>query len=338
MGRSLVVGIDFGHHSIKAVAMKPIGELMQLVGYNELTVPEDIFSENHTLDYQKIVKKLKELKKGLPLFSQQVAVSVPDKAVISKVLQIEQDMDGREQEFAVHQAFGQQSPIPLEELSLDFFEVDQKVTTRSTTSTFQVYATRKEVVDSRVAALTKAGLKPLTVDVHANSLLKVWRLASQVHPERRQWMLVDIGLNQTSLCTVAAGRTPFYKEVPFGTQNVAQSQEVSESISLSSDSLTQGFVRELGEKLQRHISLYNSVNPQQNVDGIWISGGGANLVGIADMLSIELSLEVAQLNPFGLVENGTKKSIKQLSDSAAYGVAMGLAISGVEWLKGNHHA
>jgi type IV pilus assembly protein PilM len=111
-------------------------------------------------------------------------------------------MDGREQEFAVHQAFGQQSPIPLEELSLDFFEVDQKVTTRSTTSTFQVYATRKEVVDSRVAALTKAGLKPLTVDVHANSLLKVWRLASQVHPERRQWMLVDIGLNQTSLCTV----------------------------------------------------------------------------------------------------------------------------------------
>jgi type IV pilus assembly protein PilM len=70
MGRSLVVGIDFGHHSIKAVAMKPIGELMQLVGYNELTVPEDIFSESHTLDYQKIVKKLEELKKGLPLFSQ----------------------------------------------------------------------------------------------------------------------------------------------------------------------------------------------------------------------------------------------------------------------------
>ncbi|MBD1558416.1 type IV pilus assembly protein PilM [Vibrio sp. S9_S30] len=338
MGRSLVIGIDFGHHSIKAVVMRPIGELMQLVGYNEITVPGDIFSENHTLDYQKIVKKLKELKKGLPLFSRQVAVSVPDKAVISKVLQIEQDMDGREQEFAVHQAFGQQSPIPIEELSLDFIEVDQKVTTRSSTSTFQVYATRKEVIDSRVAALTKAGFKPLTIDVHANSLLKVWRLASQVHPDRRQWMLVDIGLHQTSLCTVAAGRTPFYKELSFGTQNVAQSQALSDAITLNSDSVTQSFVKDLSEKLQRHISLYHSVNPQQNIDGIWLSGGGANLVGVTDMLSRALRLETALLNPFGLVENGTKQSVKQLSDSAAYGVAMGLAISGVEWLKGNHHA
>ncbi len=67
MGKSLVTGIDIGHHSIKAAVLKPMGDTYALVGYEELLVTADIFTDNHTLDYQKIVKKLKELK-GFSLY------------------------------------------------------------------------------------------------------------------------------------------------------------------------------------------------------------------------------------------------------------------------------
>lgn len=126
MGKSLVTGIDIGHHSIKAAVLKPMGDTYALVGYEELLVTADIFTDNHTLDYQKIVKKLKELKKGLPLFSHKVAIAIPDSAVISKVLQIDSDLEQRELEFAVYQAFSHQSPFPVEELSLDFVKVTEK--------------------------------------------------------------------------------------------------------------------------------------------------------------------------------------------------------------------
>ncbi|EEX66316.1 type IV pilus biogenesis protein PilM [Vibrio metoecus] len=127
MGKSLVTGIDIGHHSIKAVVLKPMGDTYALMGYEELLVTADIFTDNHTLDYQKIVKKLKELKKGLPLFSQKVAIAIPDNAVISKVLQIDSDLELREQEFAIYQAFSHQSPFPVEDLSLDFVKVAEKI-------------------------------------------------------------------------------------------------------------------------------------------------------------------------------------------------------------------
>lgn len=128
MGKSLVTGIDIGHHSIKAVVLKPVNGSYALVGYNELPITEGIFFDNHTLNYQKIVKKLKELRKGLPLFSHKVAVSVPDNAVISKVLQIDSSLDVREKEFAIYQAFSHQSPFPMQELSLDFVKVAEKKT------------------------------------------------------------------------------------------------------------------------------------------------------------------------------------------------------------------
>ncbi|WP_428776711.1 pilus assembly protein PilM, partial [Vibrio sp.] len=92
MVQSLVMGVDIGHHSIKAVVLKPAGSKYTLLGYKEIRVADDIFADNHALVYQKIVKKLKELKKGLPLFSRKVVVAIPDNTVISKVLQIDSEL------------------------------------------------------------------------------------------------------------------------------------------------------------------------------------------------------------------------------------------------------
>lgn len=78
---------------------KTRGELYALVGYKELPISDDIFTANHTLEYQKTVKKLKELRKGLPFGCRNVAISVPDNTVISKVLQIESELEDREKSF-----------------------------------------------------------------------------------------------------------------------------------------------------------------------------------------------------------------------------------------------
>ena len=150
MGKSLVTGIDIGHHSIKAVVMKPAGELFELVSYTEVSTTSAIFSENHTFDHHSIVKKLKELKKQLPIMARNVVLSVPDNAVISKMLHIDSELDEREKEFAIYQVFGQQSPFPVEDLSLDYVKVEQETLQRVPTSTYQIYATRKEVIESRV--------------------------------------------------------------------------------------------------------------------------------------------------------------------------------------------
>ena len=182
MDKLLVTGIDIGHNSLKAVVLKPNGNSYALLGYKEIILKEGIVAENNTINHQEIVKTLKEIRKELPFWARRVAISVPDNAVISKKLQIEQNLEESEKEFAVVQAFSHQSPFPVEELSLDFVKLDADEQMRGTDG-YQVFATRKDVVETRVDALQKSGLKTVLVDVHSQSLGHIWKLAVERFPE-----------------------------------------------------------------------------------------------------------------------------------------------------------
>lgn len=343
MGKSVVTGIDIGHHSIKAVVMKSAGDQFELVSYKEIPVTEAIFSENHTFSHQSIVKKLKELKKHLPLLSRQVCLSLPDNAVISKVLHIDSELEDRDKEFAIYQVFGQQSPFPIEELSLDYIQVDQGPLKHNATATYQVYATRKEVVETRIEALKKSGLKPVVFDLQAHGLSRVWQLASKQYEDKQSWLLVDIGLTQTSLCILPQGRAAYYKDLPYGLNNTVtqstslamSSQPEQENIATDIGDHANEFVTELAERLNRQISLYGSVNQQKKIEGIWLTGGGACISGIEDSLMQQLQLPVDVLNPFQLVQqhqNKDKNKDKGIeAEACIFSVATGLAIRGLQW-------
>ncbi|MGF1752628.1 type IV pilus assembly protein PilM [Vibrio makurazakiensis] len=339
MGSSLVTGIDIGSHSIKAVVLKPIGEMYALVGYKELAIPADIFTDNHTLEYQKIVKKLKELRKGLPMFSRKVAISVPDNAVISKVLQIDSDLESREKEFAIHQTFALQSPFPIEDLSLDFVEMEEKRFGKSATTSYQVYATRKDVVESRSEALIKAGFKPVVVDIQAHGLLNVWQMASRSNPDKRHWLLVDVGINQTSLGTIPHNRAPFYKDIAYGINNI-NGDESLEPMSnlLGSEQETQRFNYELIERLKRQLQLYLSINSAEPIAGVWMMGAGASTPMLAEEIERQLKIPCELLNPLTLFESKISKKRSHTVDWQSFGIAAGLAISGLQWEASSHVA
>ncbi|HBV76128.1 MULTISPECIES: type IV pilus assembly protein PilM [Vibrio] len=341
MGKSLVTGIDIGHHSIKAVVMKPAGELFELVSYTEVSTTSAIFSENHTFDHHSIVKKLKELKKQLPIMARNVVLSVPDNAVISKMLHIDSELDEREKEFAIYQVFGQQSPFPVEDLSLDYVKVEQETLQRVPTSTYQIYATRKEVIESRVDVVKKSGFKPLVMDTQAHGLLRIWQLATQLNVEKKNWLLVDIGLTQTSICIIPQSRPAYYKDLSFGTQSMDVTSKpelaLNQNNEMNINDKSDEFISLLAERLTRQISLYGSVNQQQKIEGVWVTGGGACLLGMDEILSQGLGLPIEVLDPLSLLQGKYKKN-KQSLEACTFSVAAGLAIRGLQWQRGAHVA
>ena len=338
MGSSSVIGIDISSHSIKAVVLKPVGELYALIGYKELPISDDIFSDNHTFEYQKIVKKLKELKKELPLFSKKVAISIPDNSVISKVLQIESELEDREKEFSIYQTFAHQSPFPIEDLSLDFVKVEEKRFGKSSTTSYQVYATRKEVVESRSLAIKKAGLEPVVVDIHAHGLLNIWQLASRLNPDKRNWLLVDVGLNQLSLGTMPQGSPSFYKDISFGSNSTNSIAESHPTSAFGSAEENQKYINDFIDKLKRQLQLYSSVNPAHPLSGIWLMGESANTPMLIEELERQLGLSCELLNPLSLFENKLSKKRRMHTDWQSYGIAAGMAISGLKWGEVKHVA
>ncbi|WP_394128455.1 type IV pilus assembly protein PilM [Vibrio hepatarius] len=331
MGKSLVTGIDIGHHSIKAVVLKPYKGTFVLVDYQELPIESGIFSDNHMLNYQKIVKKLKELRKSLPRFSHKVALSVPDSVVISKQLQIDRDLEGQEREFAIFEAFSHQSPFPTEALSLDFVSIEASSATHSTCR-YQVYATRKELIESRIEAVTKAGYTPVLIDVQAHCLAQLWQQAAQKY-QQQQWIILDVGLSQSSLCIDFNDKAPLYKELPIGTQMI---DELTSSEGLHHQSIEQ-FIYTLIDKLKRQMQLMTSMHDTA-IKGVWLCGGGAMIPLLAEEIARRLAIPCELLNPLTLLANSTQQSQGAMLRGYAYATATGLAMRGIDWLESKHAA
>ncbi|MGF1894249.1 type IV pilus assembly protein PilM [Vibrio campbellii] len=334
MDKLLVTGIDIGHNSLKAVVLKPNGNSYALLGYKEIILKEGIVAENNTINHQEIVKTLKEMKKELPFRARKVAISVPDNAVISKKLQIEQNLEESEKEFAVVQAFSHQSPFPVEELSLDFIKVDTDEQMRGTDS-YQVFATRKDVVETRVEALQKSGLKPVLVDVHSQSLGHMWKLVAERFPEKSKYCLLDIGSLNSSFTIFTEQGELFHKEFPCGTRtrgSLFQQDPLADDAQVA----TEQFNRQIVECVKRQMQLYTSINGSQDIKGVWLSGEGAATPMLAEELSSQLALECELLNPLGLFEMKVSKRKRRAADWQHFTAAAGLAVRGIQWLGGDN--
>lgn len=332
MDKLIVTGIDIGHNSLKAVVLKPTGNNYALLGYKEILLKEGIVAENNTINHQEIVKTLKLIKKELPFGAKKVAISVPDNSVISKKLQIEQNLEDSEVEFAVIQAFSHQSPFPVEELSLDFVRLRAEDGLRGTDN-YQVFATRKDVVDSRVDALQKSGLKPVLVDVHSQSLGHIWKLTADRFPDKNKYFLLDIGTSSSSFTMFTEQGELFHKEFACGTRG-ANSPVQDDLMSDDAQEKTELFNRQIVERVKRQMQLYTSINGSQNIKGIWLSGEGASTPMLAEELSQQLSLECELLNPLGLFEMKVSKRKRRAADWQHFSTAAGLAIRGIHWLGG----
>lgn len=336
MSKSLVTGVDIGHYSIKAVVLKLNGKTYSLVSCKEIIVTDDIFADNYLLDYQKTVKKLKELKKSLPLFNRQVSLAIPDSAVISKVLHINSELDVNEQSFAIYQAFSQQSPLLIDELNMDFIPLPDSPL-RDGSRAYQVYATRKEVVESRVEIAKKVGLIPVLVDMQMHSLVRVWQQVSQVQ-QRAKWMLVDIGYSQTTLCVDFINRPPFYQEIPLGTRWFHRFSATSDDAgtTLTNTAEVHAFNLEFIARLARQIQLFVSVYGAHSVVGIWLSGGGATLAGLADVIRVRLELACEVFTPLSVFSYSLKQQSDLWDEQHRFSTAAGLALRGIEWLESSH--
>ncbi|MDR9825464.1 type IV pilus assembly protein PilM [Vibrio sp. FNV 38] len=343
MGMSLITGIDIGRHSIKAVVVKPEKQQCTIVGFHELPVSEAVFSDNYTLNYQDSVNKLKDLKKKLPWFSHRAAIAIPDSAVISKILQIDATVETLEQEFAIHQAFSYQSPFPIEELCLDYVPVNSVLANNTqivyakdaheqhhgvsshSMHAFQVYATKRDVVETRQKAAQKAGFKPQVMDIHGHALLNIFLLAINQY-QRPKWLLVDIGYSQTTLCMV--GESLLYKNIALGTQSIERGEREERT--------SYKFIELLGQKLQRQIQML-SITPERDIDGIWLTGGGANLPLIDEQLCHALNLPCETLSPFALCAAKRKLSARISDGNHQFAVALGVAL-GACLQEGENHA
>ncbi|GAL05850.1 type IV pilus biogenesis protein PilM [Photobacterium aphoticum] len=329
----LTIGIDIGHHSVKAVVLRQKKAQLELAAFAEVVLPASVVNEQHSVNTPALLSAIRKLKKSLPFGAKNVVLALPDSAVISKVIQLDTNLSDDESVFAVEQALSASSPFPIEELRLDFFPLaSQSFSQPAQTQPVQVFAARRETVDSRVDAIRKAKLNPKVVELQTHALLWLEEYVAEQQNTSGQWGVVNIGKTRTEFCVKPAGGAAYHRELAFGCQalqgvDLQKSEDDSPRISISSEQAEQ-FTKQLVDTLKRQLQLYNSTHPRASLQGLWIAGGGQSVV-VKEMLERMLGLDVKLMFPFASFERDQKMDmVIDQGSFSQYAVAAGLALRG----------
>ncbi|SEG63884.1 pilus assembly protein PilM [Vibrio hangzhouensis] len=327
MARKWITGIDIGHFSAKAVVLAYEGTDITLVNHLELHDCDAIFTDPHTLKHQETVKKLKNLGKVAPIFRKNAAIALPDSTVMSKVVTLEKGLSDLEQEYAIHQLMGHQTPYPNQALAIDFIKVSD--TRESSSEAFRVQVTRQSIVDKWSAVTARIGLRPCLMDTQLSALRGLQSRLVLRHSEFRDWAVLEFGATHVSLVP------PLSLSADQGkTWSTASHQYQLSSSATEFKSEAERIFASVASKVSSQLQLYRSMLGDNAAPGIIVTGGHAHDDSVCDMVS-RYTGKAAQC--FDARQGVLIESQGIGMVSATFACAIGIALNGVHWLREHGH-
>ncbi|MFT5756229.1 MAG: type IV pilus assembly protein PilM [Alteromonadaceae bacterium] len=341
---SLIIGIDIGSHSIKAVLLHQKNEGYVLEALVEETMPRGAIVDREIQDIEAVGKVIAKLRKKIPSAVTDAAVAVSGQTVITKIIYM--DVALTEQELASQIEIEADSliPYPLDEVSLDFESLDVNESDPTKINVL-LSAARTESVEARVSALEQGGFNTKVVDVESYAVSRPFDLVLSLLPDDAGDKIVatvDIGAVMTLFSVTDSGEHIYSRDQIFGSEQYTRSIvsyynktfEEAEQAKIDND-LPPNYTFEvlapyhtiLVQQIRRAIQMFLTSSGKNKVDYIVVSGGTALVEDVQKLLTEELGIHTVIANPFANMELGKTINSDEVERNAPkFMVATGLAL------------
>jgi type IV pilus assembly protein PilM len=346
-----VFGFDIGHSTIKVVQLsRSRSGTPTVVGYGYNTFDEHAIEEGIVKNPKVLAESAYALLTQLlvgTVTTNRVALSIPASRCFTRVLTLP-PLTGLSLETAVRVEAEQYIPIPLDQLYIDY-EVTKELLPKDKgdESTIEVVmvAAPQAVVDSYLMLLDVLNLEAALVE---SSLMANARTSGRVHQASKPLLLIDFG-SRSSDINIFDGAFRVAGTIDGGgdsiTDAIARSFNVTSRqayILKTRNGLKPGphqlaiqkaispLLDTVMRETQKILRFYKDrENKRADIEAIVISGGGANLPGLAEYLSEKTKLQVVVDNPWESISFGNLQQPHAL-ESTIYTTAVGLAYASVE--------
>jgi type IV pilus assembly protein PilM len=349
-----LVGLDIGSQSIKIVEIEhsKSGRILKNLGIVEIS--PDLMEEDDVKDIQGIAELIKKLFKRLKIKEKKVAFSVGGYSIIVKRINV-QTMSEEKLLETIHYEAEQYIPFDINDVNLDFQILGENENNRNQMNVLLV-AAKKDLIDEYIDLVESAGRQPSIIDVDAFALQNAYE-ASYLSPEEiideeenETVALIDVGATKTSLNILRGATSLFMRDISMGcdqiTRQIAAQLECSlddaEQIKTGKlenklsqeehDEILSTFSTEWTTEVRRAFDFFYSSFGESDIQRIILSGGGAHVGALRDMLSVETEASVETINPFGnLIISNSKFEpafLEKIAPQAA--IALGLALRRVD--------
>lgn len=342
-------GIDISDFSLKIIKLEKRGGFLSLASFGEKAIKPGIVQEGEIKNSQALVEILREAYKevqGKKLTTKYVVVSLPEEKAFLQVIQMPK-MKEEELKKAVRFEAENYVPLPIDKVYLDS-QIVVPVVNHLDHLDALITALPQKTVDPYVIALRQSGLKPLVLEMESQAisraLIKGGRTLKPV-------LLIDLGASNTRISIFAGNSLRFTSSISFScrklTEVIAEAAQITfekaEKLKiktgLGEQEILKPTLAELAVEIEKHIEYYQSYSAHEHlasagkgVDKIILSGGGANLKGLSDFLSVQLKLPVELGNPWVNIMPSPIKEVPEIpySESLRYTTALGLALRGLK--------
>jgi len=331
-------GLDIGTSSIKVVWLEKIGQAFKLLAANSISSPARGMLTESTLDQDALAQAINKVQHDAKISTNKVVSALPESQIFTRVIEMPVLTDN-ELASAIRWEADQYLPIPANEVSLAWqvLAKPDKVTANSRMQVLLI-AAPLSLVEKHMAILTKANLKPLSVETENLAIVRA--LVDRNSPTS---LILSLGAFTTDICIARSGILVSTRSIATAGSSMtraiaaelnfelAQAEEYKKTYGLLEDQLDGkvfAAIRPVFEiiigEIKKSMTLYQSKFTDDLVKQMIVAGGGANLPGVAIYLTRALGLEVQIGDPwFNLVENN--KQAQSAEARPVYTVATGLA-------------
>ncbi len=327
-----VLAIDIGSYSVKGAVVSANKQLKKVAA---VPTPQGAINGGVICNPRQIAESVAAVCRALGVKNQKVLSLVPGQHVFMRQIIMPQ-MKKRELAQAVRYEAEGQIPLPPADVVWDYAVVSRDK--QAGQLEVLLVATRRSVVQQQIQMFLEAELHPQVLDLESLALARIL-LESKHQPCAGELeVIVSIGAANTHICVFEADIPRFTRTIPFGGQRFTETLAADAGISLTEaeqrklqGELSGGAVTlmdNLAAELRLSVNFYLGRNKKLALKQLILTGGGANLPGLAEYLSNKLDVPVAVGNINGVLK--IPKGLSQPADLDTYGKifapVLGLAV------------
>jgi type IV pilus assembly protein PilM len=352
-----VVGLDIGTSGVRAAELTFGKSVTTRERFGQVALPPGAVRDGEVVDTDAVAGALKQLWSQTKFSSRKVIVGVANQKVVVRQVDLPWQPIA---DLRKSLAFQVQDhiPMPVEQALLDFHPLEEFTDDSGAwVMRLLLVAASRDMVSASLAAVTKAGLRPVMVDLTSFAVLRSLAGTGGFglgDTETQAQALVDVGSRVTNIVVHQGGVPRFVRILLLGggdiTEAVAErlgvpaeeAEAVKQSVGLSAvpggapdgqpanraiEIAGAGFVDEVRGSLDYYLGLPGSVR----IDRLVLSGGGGQLAGLAERLAAATRLPVEHGSAMAALSIGkTGLSPEQLNyveplATVPVGLALGMA-------------
>lgn len=317
LSKKSYVGIDLGTHSIKAVQVDRAGSMWRVTHSAAAPTPPDTIRDGVVVDGPRLSEAIRQMLRNAGITATSAHIAAAGGSVFVRVVPFPIMSEAVLRKSIKYEA-GRYVPGSVDDSYVEF-EIIGPIS--ETQMNVLIVAAPRDIVESRIDACRNAGLTVESVDIEVfASYRSLLETSPDFVPGDTTVALVDIGASSTNVTVINRGVIEMNRSFPSGGQVLTD--ELKRKFNLNDEDaelgksqldvrqiltpngaqdnpplkVIQSQLEDLVREIRRSMNYFQSQQSEsgagRQIEKVYLSGGGANMEGIAEFLTQRLSVDV----------------------------------------------